>query len=174
MAARSNEKDWVDPTWVQRALNALKEDFDVHPDLKAQMVQFLFDSGLWDAKRLTWEAGISRFNGCLNPGRPEHFKLIEVLAMARRFERFAMFRMQADDYGFELRRRPSEERRQELLEQLVAELRRSNDIAERARVDLGLTSAPVVPGRTHPAVMDGSASFAFDESGDDNPMEGGF
>lgn len=162
MSARSTAKEWVSPEWAQRGFNALQETFDVHPELKRDMIQFLYDSGFWDEKELAWTSALTRFNACLNPKRPEAFKLAELWALMKRFERFRLFEAMAADLGFELRRVPSEERRQVLLDTLATQLRRSNDLIHAALDQLRAEGAepPLV---IHPAFAEGRGAFALPE-----------
>jgi hypothetical protein len=110
---------WIDAQWTQRGLDAMRATLDVDGATKRQMIEFLFEEGLWDKERLTWDAAVSRFNDCLNPGKPAFFKFGEVWALMLRFERHELFFAMARDFGFELRRMPTEERRQLLLERIA-------------------------------------------------------
>lgn len=110
---------WIDAQWQQRGLDAVRASFDVDAAMKRLMIEFLFDEGFWNRESLSWDAAISRFNDCLNPGKPAFFKLGEVWALMMRFERHDLFFAIARDLGFEVRRVPTEERRQALLERIA-------------------------------------------------------
>ncbi len=159
MSARNeNEKEWITPEWQQRGFRALQDMLDVSQDLKRDMVQFLLDSGLWDHARLSWESALARWHACLNPGRPETFKLVELWALAKRFDRPQLLEALAADLGFELRRLPSEERKLIVRERLLQELQRSNEICQQALDELAGTVRPR-PVRVRAEFRDGMGSF---------------
>lgn len=110
---------WIDEPWLRRAFDALKETLDSDPRLKREMIQFLLDEGFWDSKHLKWDSAVARFNACLNPARDDAFKVGEIWALMKRFGRHQLFLAMAEDLGYEARRIPTEERRQELLERIA-------------------------------------------------------
>lgn len=111
---------WVDAAWTRRGLAALHAMLDVDDYTRKAMIQFLFDEGFWDAHKLTWDAAIAKWNDGKNPGKPGFFKIGELWALAARFERHQLFLAMAEDLGYEVRRTPTEERRQLLLERMAA------------------------------------------------------
>jgi hypothetical protein len=150
---------WLTAEWTQGHLTAMREALDVNPDLKRQMVQFLFDTGLWNAAELTWDNAIARFNANLNPGRGTAFKLVEILVLCKRFERHALFLAWADDLGYEVRHKPTEERRQELLERLVTALERNAAMGNQAARELTALGGDGYRPAIEAAVRDRRASF---------------
>ena len=159
---------WLDDRWYQNALTALKATLDSSAELKAAMVQFLFDEGFYNTTKLTWEGAIARFNSCLNPSKGEFFKVTEIWALMKRFEQHALFLAIADDLGYEVRRKPSEERRQELQELLSDQMNALLSLlqgtqSELHRMDAGPHSTPV-----HPAIKERRAAFSLAESVDDS------
>jgi len=139
---------WIDAGWAQRGLDALRSTLDVDGTTKKAMIEFLFHEGFWDQDKLTWDAAISRFNDCLNPGKPAFFKLGEVWALMKRFERHELFHALAQDLGFEVRRIPTEERRQALLQRVATAIEGFEEELAGARAELarlGPDAQPAVP-----------------------------
>ena len=156
--------DWLDVFWQQRTLGALQDTLDVPPELKAQMIQFLFEQKVWNSSTLSWEAATTRFNACLNPGKPEKFALMELWALMKRFDRHQLFLSMADDLGYEVRRKPTEERRQDIMARAAAAIERSANEAAMLRSDLlrlGMESPAV---RVHGAILAGRPVFTLPES----------
>lgn len=120
---------WLDDSWAEMAYAALVETLKVDKHLQKEMIQFLLDEGFWDESKLTWVAAVARFNGCLNRNKAEFFKLGELWALMKRFGRHQFFLAMAEDLGYECRRKPTEERQQELLE-------RANESIERYETEL--------------------------------------
>lgn len=146
---------WTDPAWSQRALEALREMFAIDNHQRKVWIEFLFDEGFWDRDRLSWDAAIARWNDNLNPGKPAFWKPSELWALASRFGRHHLFLAQAEDLGYEVRRRPTEERRQQLLEHLAEQMDATERALSDARAQLArLQEAPtdrtVTPLRTSP------------------------
>jgi hypothetical protein len=159
----------IDAQWLQRGTDALRSTLDVDGATKRQMIEFLFEEGFWDRSRLTWDAAISRFNDCLNPGKPAYFKIGEVWALMLRFERHELFFAMARDLGFELRRIPTEERRQSLLDRIATATEQHNSLlaaatAELARLGTELPEPHGLPGQP--------PRFSLVER--DEPATGGF
>lgn len=169
MTADEKIPAWLTGEWQQGHLTALREALDVNPDLKRQMVQFLFDTGLWNAAELTWDNAIARFNANLNPGRGTAFKLVEILVLCKRFERHALFLAWADDLGFEVRHKPTEERRQQLLERLVDALERNAAISAQASRELAALGGDGYRPTVEAAVRDRRASFDMPAGAGDEP-----
>lgn len=109
---------WMDVGWQDRGLQALRDTLDVDPRQRKAMVQFLYDEGFWDEQTLTWPAAIARWNDCLNPVKNSFFKMGELWALMARFGRHHLFLAMADDLGYEVRRKATDERQQELTERL--------------------------------------------------------
>jgi hypothetical protein len=155
---------WLSDGWHQKALNALKGTLDVNPDFKRAAIQFLYDEGFWDSVSLTWAAAESRYNNCLNPGRPECFKNVELWALQKRFQRFAWLQAMATDCGFELRPIPTAERRQQALIRLVDGVEQAAAVMTEALHELRQQPRDEAT-RVHQAIIDGCASFALADNG---------
>lgn len=165
MSARDDgfNLDWLSPEWKQRAVVALKETLDPNPDVKGQMVEFLIEVGFWADLRNNPDAAVSRFNANLNPDRKEFFKLSEIWALMKRFDRHQLFFAMADDLGFEVRRKPTEERRQELLKRLADELARATTAIGEAAAELARHDSAGTQLRIHPAMRRTGAAFDLPE-----------
>lgn len=142
--------------WPRLGLAALRETLDVDGQTRRAMIEYLYAEGFWDARRLSWDAAVARWNDCLNPQKPAFFKLGEVWALMRHFGRHQLLLTLADDLGYEVRRKPTEERRQDLLEHLT-------DVLER-------TERELVAAREALAGLDGDAGGPAD----DGTVAGGF
>jgi hypothetical protein len=162
---------WLDAGWQERGLQALRDTLDVDPRTRKAMVQFLFDEGFWDGERLSWDAAIARWNDCLNPTKPSFFKLGELWALMARFDRHHLFLAMADDLGYDVRRKATEERQQELLERLTLLLERVDREASDVRSRLGRLG-PAPEERAARAVAQ-VARFQR-RGGDDDMPPGGF
>lgn len=147
---------WTTEAWLREALGALKRTLDVDARTKNEMVQFLLDEGFWDKEKLsTWESAIAKFNSCLNPNKSEFFKVGELWALSKRFARHDLFLAMAADLGYEVRRLPTEERQQELLEQLAHLQTQHGEALERISTQLAQLQAaphappalPIIPGQ---------------------------
>ncbi|MGH8028032.1 MAG: hypothetical protein ACREO0_15035, partial [Pseudoxanthomonas sp.] len=144
---KEGHKAYIDETWLQDALGALHATFkDVDDKMKTQMVQFLLDEGFWDAEKLDFPSAIARFNACCNPNKAEFFKMGEIWALMRRFNRHQLFHAMAHDLGYELRVIPTEERRQQLLQQLVDHTERLEYQLTAGRAAMERLMAAPVPG----------------------------
>lgn len=155
----------IDETWLRRAFNAMQSMLDVDVRTRNAMIQFLIDEGFWSAEKLSnFDSAIAKWNACKNPQKSEFFKVSELWALALRFERHDLFAAIVEDLGYEpLRRRPTEERRQDLLQRIadVTE-RQQQEIAQLhaalARLAPAVPAAePVIPG-SRPSFSLGSAS----------------
>lgn len=152
---------WLDAAWQERGLAALRDTLDVDPRTRKAMVQFLFDEGFWDEKSLTWPAAIARWNDCLNPAKTSFFKIGELWALMARFDRHHLFAAMADDLGYELRRKPTEERRQALLERVANALERvERELGDAQQQLARLGDAPAESARS--AAPGAVARFAID------------
>lgn len=156
------DNNWLTAEWMQSALNALHETLDVNPALKRQMIEFLIESGLWSDES-KWDSALNRFNACLNPARPQVFKLGEIWALMRRFDRHDLFHSMARDLGYEVRKVASEQRHQEALERLAAAIEASTAAVAEARAELARLEATGAEMRVHPTVRDKSAAFSVGE-----------
>jgi hypothetical protein len=155
---------WLDATWMQRGLSALRNTLDA--DSKDQMIQFLFDTGLWDPEILTGDAAIARFNSGLNPAKVTvNFKLCEIWALMRHFDRHELFHVMADDLGYEIRKKSSNERVIESNERLARAIENSNRLLAEAAGDKARLTAPQTVSRIHPAIQDGRGSFSMEGKG---------
>lgn len=162
---------WIDAAWSQRGLDALRETLDVDPQTKRAMIQFLFDEGFWDVERLTWDAAVARWNDCQNPGKPAFWKPGELWALMWRFERHHLFLAMAADLGYELRRTPTEERRQLLLERMATAVETCEQTLSAARTELARMHLAASPRPLAPRMEgQGVTRFALDD--DDVPTVG--
>ncbi len=128
---------WLDESWGEFALDALRETLKVDARLRRDMIQFLYDEGFWDPEKLSWAAAEARFNACLNPNKEVYFKLGEVWALMKRFGRHQLFLAMAEDLGFyPPQLKPTEARRLELMERLTAALESSEREVAAARAGL--------------------------------------
>lgn len=139
---------FLDDSWFERAFDALKETFPRDKHLRKEMIQFLYDEGFWDPEKLSWEAAEKRFEGNTNPARSDtNWKLGEVWALMKRFGRHDFAIAMIDDLGYDVRRKATEERLQDLLERATNALERSESTnaglrAELARITNGTTVEP--------------------------------
>lgn len=149
---------WLDKQWQQHALEAMLQTFDAAPHLKRQMVEFLLDEGFWDRSRLSWDAAIARFNACLNPNKAEFFKISEAWALMKRFQLHELALAMIEDLGYERPRlRPTEERRQALMQQMVQAIENSNQVVAAAQAELARLRGEGSgdPVRLHPTIAEG-------------------
>jgi len=156
---------WLSKEWMQRGLNALKETVDPDPEIKRQMVEFLIEEEIWTD--IEYEAALAKFNTNLNPNKVGHFKTSEIWQLMKRFDRHQFFLLMAEDLGYEVRRKPTEERRMELLERQVRAQEDFNRILEQCGGDLRRLGTEGVALRIHPAVASGIGAFALDEDAAD-------
>lgn len=161
---------WVDATWTRRGLAALHAMLDVDDHTRKAMIQFLFDEGFWDANRLTWDAAVARWNDCKNPGKTAFFKMGELWALALRFERHQLFLAVMENLGYEVRRMPTEERRQLLLERMTDAVERCEQTLSTARTELARLHASELPHAMLPAAADAAVRFSLT----DDAAPGGF
>jgi hypothetical protein len=162
----------IDAQWAQRGLDAIRSTLDVDGATKRQMIEFLFEEGFWERGKLSWDAAISRFNDCLNPGKPAFFKIGEVWALMLHFERHELFYAMARDLGFELRRIPTEERRQSLLERIAIATEANTAIIAAATAELGRLGVEPPPSQDSPGQ---NTRFSLVERNDrDEPAKGFF
>lgn len=141
---------WFDEHWLRNAYDALKAMFDVEQHVKMAMIQFLYDEGFWDVERLSFDAAIARFNANLNPNKPEAWKIGELWAIASRFDRPQLFEAINADLGLETRRKPTEERRQDLQQRFVEGLERFNREFGGTNAALSRLEPPAEPQRPLP------------------------
>lgn len=150
---------YLDDAWFEGAFNALTDTLRADSRTKRDMIQFLFDEGFWDSEKLQWQAAEARFNACLNRNKADaFFKLSEIWALMKRFNRHAFFLAMAEDLGFEVRLKPTTERVQELLASLLEANERMEQECARQRAQLErITGADVAsntvvlhPGRQKP------------------------
>lgn len=157
---------WLDDRWYQVALDALKATLDINSELKAAMVQFLFDEGFYNPEKLTWEGAIARFNACLNPGKGEKFSFTEIWALSKRFEVHTLFLTVMDDIGYECRRKPTDERRQELQERLSSQLAQLLALAQGTQAELSrMDTRKDNIASIHPAIRERRMAFSMAEPG---------
>lgn len=124
----------VEDAFFSNAFEALQETISSDRHVRKEMIQFLLDEGFWPAD-MKWDSATARFNACLNPSKPEYFKISELWALMRRFDRHHLFLAMAEDLGYEVRRRTDLERVQLLYEEILARLdaRDSEDRTLRAQ-----------------------------------------
>lgn len=160
---------WVDATWTRRGLAALHAMLDVDDHTRKAMIQFLFDEGFWDAHKLTWDAAIAKWNDGKNPGKPGFFKVGELWALAARFERHQLFLAMAEDLGYEVRRAPTEERRQLLLERMATAVETCEQTLNTARTELARQRLGTRPREVAPRSSD-AAPLRFLRDDDVSPV----
>jgi hypothetical protein len=168
---------WLDSEWQRRGLEALRDTLDVDSRTRRDMIQFLFDEGFWDAEKLSWDAAVARWNDCLNPGKSAFFKIGELWALMKRFERFHLWLAMGDDLGFEHRRRPTEERLLVQLEKLTTAIEHSERQLADARAEIARLSVAGqrVPSLRNPVeAMQPSQPMRFSYVDDDGAAPGGF
>ncbi len=164
---------WLDNSWMQAGLEALRDTLAVDPRLRKQMIEFLLEEGLWDEEKLTWDAAIARWNACLNPRRPEFFKIVEIWALMKRFHRFGLFEAMALDLGFRATAIPTEERLQYILERIAEAHERSAAVIEALGHELSRLDDGAPPRHLGPA-PDGYPAVRFRLEGVDDVQGGGF
>lgn len=162
---------WLDAEWQKRGLDALKETLDVGTSSRNEMIQFLMDEGFWDAEKLSWDGAIARWNDNLNPSKNSFFKLGELWALMKRFNRHEMFLAMAEDLGYEVRLRPTEERRQALVAQLVDALKSSEAAISAARSELSRLHSSDAPAQ---GTRGSNSVVRFRQADDDSMPVGGF
>jgi len=162
---------WIDAAWSARGLAALHAMLDVDDHTRKAMIQFLFDEGFWDAHRLTWDAAVSKWNDGKNPSKPGFFKFGELWALALRFDRHQLFLAVMEDLAYEVRRTPTEERRQLLLERMTAAVESCEQTLNTTRTELARLRLSTVP-RDVTARSSDAAPLRF--SRDDDMPTGGF
>jgi len=160
---------WIDAAWSARGLAALHAMLDVDDHTRKAMIQFLFDEGFWDAHRLTWDAAVSKWNDAKNPGKPGFWKIGELWALALRFERHHLFLAVMEDLGYEVRRTPTEERRQLLLERMTAAVESCEQTLNTARTELARLRLSTVPRDVAPRLGD-AAPLRFSRDDDASPV----
>lgn len=165
---------FIDETWLRIAFQSLHKTLDFDAGTRKQAIQFLLDEGFWDETKLTWEAAIARWNSCLNPNKPEFFKLGEVWALMRRFGQHELFLAMAQDLGYEVRPMATEERRQVLLDQLQRTVAAQQETMAQLQASLERLDAtapaprgPAFAGGTRPAfsLADSTAATAVGRMG---------
>lgn len=153
---------WLDATWMQSGVDALREALDVSPALKTRMVTWLLESGLWDKEKLSYDAAMARFNACLNPSRSEFFKISEVVALSIAFERPQFLLWMAARMGFEVRRLSTIEQQNGILERLAKGIEDHNHLVAECQSDLRRLGAPMPAMPIHPAIRESQTSaFRF-------------
>lgn len=159
MADGNTQATWLDPTWMQMGIDALREALSVEPRMKRDMIQFLIDEGFWESSKAdeakAWDAAQTRFNHCLNPSRPEFFKLSELWALSKRFGRHQFFLAMAHDLGYEVRLRPTEERRQELLERVALAYERAGMVREAVLAEIERMDGASIDAAPEPGILAG-------------------
>lgn len=166
-----------DAVWVQRGLDALKATLDVDPVLKQQMIDFLLEEGFWDRRRLSDAAARTKFNACLNPGKPDFFKLSEIWALMKRFRRYELLFAMCEDMGFERPVQiPPRARRAELLRQLQAiHQQHAGQVAELERLMAQMDDEPGTDEerphglRIHPAMREPGPMFDLPDETEHTP-----
>lgn len=173
-----------DPVWTQRGLDALKATLDADAVLKQQMIDYLLAEGFWDSRKLTDAAARTRFNACLNPGKPDFFKLSEIWALMKRFRRYELLYAMCEDLGFERPHQiPPRERRADLMRRLQE--RNQQHAADTAAIERELAMLDAEEGsgeppahhsdvvRVHPAMRERGPVFHLPpQAADDAPSEG--
>lgn len=171
---------WRDPQWLQRGLDAMQATFDVDSTTKQQMIDFLLAEGFWDTNKLTPAAARTKFNACMNPMKPDFFKLSELWVLMKRFRRYELWLAMGEDMGFECPQQiPLTTRRADLERQLL-ELRQQSQ-AQLEALENALTRLDDVAGaahssgtvRIHPVMREAGPRFDVPDE-DVGHGEGGF
>lgn len=167
---------FLDVSWHQRGLDALKETLDVDARGKQQMIEFLFDEGFWDRETLSHKAALARFNAALNPAQPGFFKTSELWALMKRFQRFALLQAMVEDMGFALMPLPTEARRQDLMLRLAEALERNTTAMDAARAELERIDATPPPRPATPGIHGAGPKFDMrsPDLHEDDREKGGF
>jgi len=168
---------WLDAEWQRRGLQVLRDTLDVDSRTRRDMIQFLFDEGFWDTTKLSWDAAVARWNDCLHPGKNSFFKIGELWALMKRFDRLDLWQAMGDDLGFEYRRRPTEERLLAQLEKLTTAIERSDRQLADARAEIARLSVAeqAAPGQRNPVeTIRPSQPMRFSYVDDDGAAPGGF
>jgi len=164
---------WLTAQWVQRGLDALKATLDTSAELKSEMIEFLFEAGFWDSSKLSFPAATARFNACMNPERrSEFFKVGEIWALMKRFNRHQFFLAMADDLGYRVERIPTDELRLRAMERIADALEEHNTIQQRALEQVTDATAIInqletagPKQRIHPAVREGGSFDLAEHAG---------
>lgn len=152
-----------DAAWFDRAHKAMLADFGDCPERKRAMVQFLFDAGFYDARKLTFAAGVQRFTDCLHPGKPNKFSITEFWALSRAFGRFQTIGLMAEDMGAAPLR---------IVELVCRVLAVSREYSERlAHLMAGTGYAPPRDTRMHPHLRDAVPVLSLAEPDDADAIE---
>lgn len=151
----------LDPMWMQRGWEALRDTLAVDDATKRDMIQFLLDEGFWDKSALKWESAERKFNACLNPARNDYFKIYEIWALMKRFRRYQLLYAMADDLDFRpLEMMSTEERRQELLLRIAVAEEQLLKVKLAACAELETLDQPPEPVRVHPAFQEARGGFS--------------
>lgn len=114
---------YLDEQWFERGFAALLESLNFDADTRKNAIQFLFDEGFWDSEKLSWGAAEGRFRDCCNRNKGDAtWKLPEVWALMKRFGRHHFAIAMIEDLGYDVTRRATEQRKQDLLERAVRAL----------------------------------------------------
>lgn len=155
---------WLTADWFNRAHKALMADFGDDPELKRQMVQFLFDAGFYDASRLSFRAGLQRFTDCLHPAKPEKFRITEIWALSIQFRRFATISAMAEDLGG----RPAQ-----IVEMVTQVLAAQQEMLEKlSRIMASTGYAPLADARMHPHLREAIPTLSLGGEGGELCEEG--
>lgn len=153
---------WTDEVWLRTALDAMRTTFGNDPHQKKEMIDFLLDEGFWDKESLkSWEAATARFNDCLNPNKAQFFKVSEVWALMKRFDRPQLFLAMAEDLGYEVRKIPTETRRQLLLERIATAYESCQHSVGGAQAELQRLTAPETQRAGGGGNINGKAHFSL-------------
>lgn len=117
---------FLDDDFFDAMGEALQETLRVDKHLKREMIQFLMDEGFWD-KDMKWASAVARFDACLNPTKAEYFKISELCALMKRFDRHHLFLAMGKLLGYDMRRMATIERVQSLLEDILEKLNDRED-----------------------------------------------
>lgn len=156
-----DDTKWLRQEWQQKCLQAMRDTLDVNGDIKREMVQFLLDTGFWAPEKLDWDAAVVKFNTCLRPDSRENFSNLQLWALMKRFDRHAWFKAMADDLGYEIRRKPSDERRSEILERFVLALETNQRLLSELSADRDLLEAVGGSQHVHRALRQGPGNFSL-------------
>ena len=148
--------------WFESARRAFDASMVDGRTVKAR-VQFLLDSGLWDARKLAFESALARYHGCVDPAKREHFRIVEVWALMKRFGCHDLALAMVQDLGYQVVRAEPDDNPGAILRRLAQMNAEQERLLQRL---IGLV-APTPP----PPFQRGEGHFALPGDQDD-PFNG--
>ena len=128
---------YLDDSWFEAGYQALLESLNFDDAIRKEAIQFLFDEGFWDPEKLSWDAAVKRFRDCCNRNKSDaHWKLPEIWSLMKRFGRHDFALAMMDDLGYEVRQKPTEERRQTLIARALDALEANHTVCQALTAEL--------------------------------------